>query len=89
MARERVANPGKTAKFYRENPRSRAKHNRDNNTGGKYAHTNKYKQEHSQARRDMKIMGKGGDDVVKGKNGKLTKRESVKKNRTRGGVHKA
>ena len=89
MARARVANPGKTAKFYRENPKSRAKHNRDNNTGGKYAHTNEYKRAHSQARRDMKIMGKGGGDVVKGKNGKLTKRESVKKNRTRGGVYKA
>ena len=86
MARARVANPGKTAKFYRENPKSRAKHNRDNNTGGKYAHTNEYKRKHQEVRRTKNIDGKGGPDVVK-KNGKWTT-ESLKINRRRGGVHK-
>ncbi len=89
MPRARVANPGRTARFYRENPESQTKHNRDNNTGGKHAHTNEYKRKHSKARRSMNIMGKGGPDVVKDKNGKLTKTESVKKNRARGGAKRS
>ena len=85
MARARVANPGKTAKFYRDNPESRAKHNRDNNSGGKHLHTKSYKRAHSKARRALGIMGKGGKDVVK-KNGRLRGRESLKINRGRGGA---
>ena len=85
MARSPVANPGRTARHYRSNPKSRAKHNRDNNSGGKHAHTKSYKRAHSKARRKLGIMGKGGKDVVK-RNGRLTGRESLKINRGRGGA---
>ena len=70
---------------YRTNAKSRAKHVRDNSPGGKYAHTKKYKRDHSRARRALGIMGKGGKDVVK-KNGSLRGRESLKINRGRGGA---
>ena len=38
---------------YRTNAKSRAKHVKDNSPGGKYAHTKKYKREHSEARRAL------------------------------------
>jgi len=72
---------------YRTKAKSRAKHVKDNSPGGKYAHTKKYKREHSEARRALGIMGKGGKDVVK-KNGRLRSTESVKKNRGRGGAQR-
>ena len=72
---------------YRTNAKSRAKHVRDNSPGGKYAHTKKYKSDHSKARRALGIMGKGGKDVVK-KNGRLRGRESIKINRGRGGAQR-
>ena len=72
---------------YRTNAKSRAKHERDNSPRGKYAHTKKYKREHSEARRALGIMGKGGKDVVK-KDGRLRSTESVKKNRGRGGAQR-
>ena len=72
---------------YRTNAKSRAKHVKDNSPGGKYAHTKKSKREHSEARRALGIMGKGGKDVVK-KNGRLRSTESVKKNRGRGGAQR-
>ena len=80
MASPKSDNPGKTARFYRKNKKSREKHNRDNNTGGKYDKTKEYTRWHSKRRRELGIMGKGGKDVTK----KGT--ESVKKNRGRGGA---
>ena len=85
MARRRVANPGRTARFYRKNKRSRLKHRRDNNTGGKHVKSKAYKRAHSKARRALGIMGKGGKDVVRRK-GRLRGRESLKINRGRGGA---
>ena len=72
---------------YKTNAKSRAKHVRDNSPGGKYAHTKKYKRDHSKARSALGIMGKGGKDVVK-KNGKLRGREIIKINRGRGGAQR-
>ena len=80
MASPKSSNPGKTARFYRKNKKSREKHNRDNNTGGKHDKTKEYTRWHSERRRELGIMGKGGKDVTK----KGT--ESVKKNRGRGGA---
>lgn len=80
MARARVSNPGPTARHYRKNKASRDKHNEDNGKGGKYDKPKGYVAWHSQKRRDLNIMGKGGKDVTK--NGL----ESVKKNRGRGGA---
>ena len=78
MAPKLAKNPGKTSRFYRENEKSRKKHNRDNNKGGKYDKSPEYTRWHSEQRRKLGIMGKGGKDVTK--NGT----ESVKKNRGRG-----
>ena len=80
MASPRAANPGPTARFYRNNKKSREKHNRDNNKGGKYDKTAEYTRWHSARRRSLGIMGEGGKDVTK--NGT----ESVKTNRGRGGA---
>ena len=79
MAPKLAKNPGKTSRFYRKNKKSREKHNRDNNKGGKYDKSPEYTRWHSEQRRKLGIMGKGGKDVTK--NGT----ESVKKNRGRGG----
>ena len=79
MAPKLAKNPGKTSRFYRKNKKSREKHNRDNNKGGKYDKSPEYTRWHSKQRRALGIMGKGGKDVTK--NGT----ESVKKNRGRGG----
>ena len=78
---------GKTAQHYASNAKSRAKHIRDNSPGGKYAHSNEYKREHSRARSAAGIMGKGGPDMSK-KNGKFVN-ESLKLNRDRGGRDRA
>ena len=80
MAPKLAKNPGKTSRFYRKNKKSREKHNRDNNKGGKYDKTKEYTRWHSARRRSLGIMGEGGKDVTK--NGT----ESVKTNRGRGGA---
>ena len=80
MAPKLAKNPGKTSRFYRENEKSRKKHNRDNNKGGKYDKSPEYTRWHSERRRSLGIMGKRTGDVTK--NGI----ESVKKNRGRGGA---
>ena len=80
MAPKLAKNPGKTSRFYRKNEKSRKKHNRDNNKGGKYDKSPEYTRWHSKRRRALGIMGNGGPDVTK--NGT----ESVKKNRGRGGA---
>ena len=84
MARE-VSNPGRTARFYRKNPESRAKHVRDNSPGGKYAHSKEYKRKHQDARRKLKIRG---DQDAVNKNGKLVA-GNRKANRARGGRDRA
>ena len=80
MARE-VSNPGPTARHYRKNAASRAKHIRDNSPGGKYAKSKAYKREHQAARRKLKISG--DQDAVR-KNGKLVAGNRYK-NRAQGG----
>jgi hypothetical protein len=80
-----VSNPGKTARHYRKNAASRAKHVKDNSPGGKYAHSKEYKREHQAARRKLKI--RGDQDAVR-KNGKLTA-GNRKANRARGGAMRA
>tara|TARA_R100000458_G_scaffold59480_1_gene70202 strand:- start:1823 stop:2074 length:252 start_codon:yes stop_codon:yes gene_type:complete len=82
MASPRAANPGRTARYYRSNPKARAKHNRDNNTGGKHDKPKEYTRKHSEVRRAKNIMGKGGGDVVKKKNGSWGT-QSMKINRSR------
>ena len=80
-----VSNPGRTARHYRKNSASRAKHVRDNSPGGKYAHSKQYKREHAAARRKLKI--RGDQDAVR-QNGKLVA-GNRKANRARGGRDRA
>ena len=80
-----VSNPGPTARHYRKNAASRAKHVRDNSPGGKYAKSKEYKREHQAARRRLKI--RGDQDAVR-KNGKLVA-GNRKANRARGGAQRA
>ena len=72
----------KTSKFYAKNPKSAAKHSRDNSPGGKYAHSKKYKRKHAKLRDKLKC--KKNEDVSKRK-GKWVC-ESLKINRGRGGA---
>ena len=72
----------KTSKFYAKNPKSAAKHSRDNSPGGKYAHSKKYKRKHAKLRDKLKC--KPHEDVSKRK-GKWVC-ESLKINRGRGGA---
>ena len=80
-----VSNPGRTARFYRSKPASRAKHVKDNSPGGKYAHSKEYKREHQAARRKLKI--RGDQDAVR-KNGKLVAGNRYT-NRAKGGANRA
>ena len=79
-----MAELGKTARHYKKNPRSRAKHVKDNSPGGKYAHTNEYKRQHSAARSRLKIRS-SRVDASKQPDGSY-KAESRKANRARGGA---
>ena len=69
---------------YRTNAKSRAKHVRDNSPGGKYAHSNEYKRQHSAARSRLKIRS-SSVDASKQPDGSY-KAESRKANRARGGA---
>ena len=75
---------GKTARHYRKNKASRANHVKDNSPGGKYAHSNAYKREHSKARASLKIRS-SSVDASKQPDGSY-KAESRKANRARGGA---
>ena len=70
---------------YRTNAKSRAKHVRDNSPGGKYAHSKKYKREHSRARKALGIPKGSKQDASKQSDGSY-RRESLKTNRGRGGA---
>jgi len=76
---------GKTARFYQNNPKSRKKHNDDNNSGkgGKYAHTDAYKKAHYEARKKLQI--KPGSDVDAGRTKSGWKRQSAYENAADGG----
>ena len=77
---------GRSARYYRKNPRSAQKHSDDNNSGkgGKYAHSKKYKRDHAKARAKLKIPKGSKQDASKQPDGSY-RRESLKTNRGRGG----
>ena len=72
---------------YRTNPKSRAKHVRDNSPGGKYAHSKAYKRAHSKARASLKIRKGSSMDASKQADGSY-RAESRKTNRGRGGAQR-
>jgi len=80
-----MAELGKTARHYKKNASSRAKHVKDNSPGGKYAHTNAYKKAHGEARAKLKIRKGSSMDASKQPDGSY-KAESRKANRGRGGA---
>ena len=85
MAPKLSPNPGKTARFYRKNKKSRLKHRRDELKRGKSPAKRKY-------RRDLlkiKPCPKGQDKSHKIVNGKkVVVCEDRKKNRARGGANR-
>ena len=83
-----AANLGKTARHYRKNPNSRAKHVKDNSPGGKYAHSKAYKRDHASARASLKIKKGSSQDASKQPDGSY-RAESRKTNRGRGGARRA
>jgi len=82
-----AVNLGKTARHYKKNPSSRAKHVKDNSPGGKYAHTNSYKKAHASARASLKIKKGSTQDASKQPGGSY-RRERRKTNRGRGGAQR-
>ena len=81
-----MAELGKTARHYKKNAKSRAKHVKDNRPGGKYAHSKAYKRAHPKARASLKIRS-SSVDASKQPDGSF-KAESRKANRARGGAKK-
>ena len=67
---------------YRTNAKSRAKHQKDNGKGGKYAHTNEYKKKHYRERKKLGLKVGDKRDASKQSNGSY-KAESLKINRGR------
>ena len=83
-----AVNLGRTARHYRKNPKSRAKHVKDNSPGGKYAHSKAYKREHASARASLKIRKGSRMDASKQPDGSY-RREHRRRNRGRGGARRA
>ena len=82
MAPKTVKNPKKTARFYRDNPKSRAKKNAAQRKLNKRPENKQYRAELNKARRKAGEYGKGGKDFSHTKSGRLV-RESPSKNRAR------
>ena len=85
MAPKRTSNPGKSASYYRSNPKARAKKNAAQRKRNKTTAAKKYRAELNAARRKDGNYGKGGKDYSHTKSGKLV-RESPKRNRARQGA---
>ncbi|AAL73316.1 hypothetical protein P60_gp41 [Synechococcus phage P60] len=85
MAPRRTSNPGKSARYYRSNPKARAKKNAAQRKRNKTTAAKKYRAELNAARRKDGNYGKGGKDYSHTKSGKLV-RESPKRNRARQGA---
>jgi hypothetical protein len=77
-------NPGKTARYYRSNPKARAKHVRDNIKINNTPAKRKYRRDLMKIRRKVKP---GAQQDVSHRGGKMTI-ESRKTNRARGGAQR-
>ena len=78
-------NPGRTARFYRKNPRSRRKHVTDETNRNRSPAKRKYRNDLLKIRKDKKP---GPQQDVSHKPGGGTKIESRKANRARGGARR-
>ena len=84
MARQPVANPGKTARYYRRKPEAAEKKNAYMRAYNKSPARRRYRAKLNKARRDRGIYGKGGPDMSHDSKGKLAS-QSVKSNRANNG----
>jgi hypothetical protein len=84
MAPKRSSNPGRTARFYRDNPESYKKKLRADTKYGATKARRKYRSTLQIERVKRGIAGKGGPDLSHTKSGKLVL-EDPKKNRARNG----
>jgi hypothetical protein len=84
MAPKRSANPGRTAKYYRENPEAYKKKLKKAKAYNAKPSNRKYRSKLAIARKKRGIYGKGGDDLSHTKSGRLVL-ETPKKNRARNG----
>ena len=82
MAPRKVANPKRTAKFYRGSSTARAKKAETDTEVNKHPDQMAKRRELAVERRKRGIMGKGGPDLSHTKDGRLVK-ESPSKNRAR------
>ena len=78
-------NPGRTARYYRSNPKARAKHVRDNTKINDTPAKRKYRRDLMKIRRKKKP---GPQQDVSHKSGGGVTIESRKKNRARGGAQR-
>ena len=78
-------NPGRTARYYRSNPKARAKHVRDNTKINNTPAKRKYRRDLMKIRRKKKP---GAQQDVSHKSGGGVTIESRKKNRARGGAQR-
>ena len=86
MAPRRAKSPGKSARYYRDNPEAREKKNAAQRKRNKTAANREYRSELNAERRKRGVYGKGGADMSHTKSGKLVP-ESPKKNRARNGAN--
>ena len=84
MARQPVANPGKTARYYRRKPAAAAKKNAYMRAYNKSPARRRYRAKLNRERRDRGVYGKGGSDMSHDSKGKLAP-QSVKANRANNG----
>ena len=84
MAPKLSTNPGRTARFYRQNPEARAKKNAAQRKRNRSEMAIQYRVDLKRERRKRGIDGEGGPDMSHTANGKLVA-ESPKKNRARNG----
>lgn len=84
MAPKPSSNPGRSARYYRENPEARAVKNASQRRRNKHPLAIKYRTELKAERRSRGIYGKGGADMSHTSSGDLVA-ESPKKNRARNG----
>ena len=84
MAPKRSANPGRTAKYYRENPEAYKKKLKKAKAYNAKPSNRKYRSKLAIERKKRGIYGKGGDDLSHTKKGRLVL-ETPKKNRARNG----
>lgn len=84
MAPKLTSTPGRSAKYYRENPDARAKKNKAQRKRNKSPLAIKYRVDLKRERRKRGIDGEGGPDMSHTNEGTLVA-ESPKKNRSRNG----